>query len=77
MPFYKGDMRLVKASVICNVHWHSDVETGRVMGAAAVARATCKSRFPKRSGGRKGRDQKIIRKTKTPARPIEIRRFNF
>jgi len=27
-----------ESRVICNVHWHSDVETGRVMGAAAVAK---------------------------------------
>lgn len=27
-----------ESRVVCNVHWHSDVETGRVMGAAAVAR---------------------------------------
>ena len=27
-----------ESRVICNVHWHSDVEMGRVMGAAAVAR---------------------------------------
>jgi acid phosphatase (class A) len=24
--------------VICNVHWQSDVDAGRMMGAAAVAR---------------------------------------
>jgi acid phosphatase (class A) len=27
-----------ESRVICNVHWHSDVEMGRVMGATAVAR---------------------------------------
>jgi acid phosphatase (class A) len=27
-----------ESRVICNVHWHSDVEMGRVMGAAAVAK---------------------------------------
>jgi acid phosphatase (class A) len=27
-----------ESRVVCNVHWHSDVETGRVLGAAAVAR---------------------------------------
>ncbi|HTF21483.1 MAG TPA: phosphatase PAP2 family protein, partial [Chryseolinea sp.] len=27
-----------ESRVICNVHWHSDVVMGRVMGAAAVAR---------------------------------------
>jgi acid phosphatase (class A) len=27
-----------ESRVICNVHWHSDVETGRVIGAAAVAK---------------------------------------
>jgi len=27
-----------ESRVICNVHWHSDVEMGRVMGAAVVAR---------------------------------------
>lgn len=26
-----------ESRIVCNVHWHSDVETGRVMGAAAVA----------------------------------------
>jgi acid phosphatase (class A) len=27
-----------ESRVICNVHWHSDVEMGRLMGAAAVAK---------------------------------------
>lgn len=27
-----------ESRVICNVHWHSDVEMGRVMGSAAVAK---------------------------------------
>lgn len=27
-----------RSRVICNVHWQSDIDTGRVMGAAAVAR---------------------------------------
>jgi acid phosphatase (class A) len=27
-----------ESRVVCNVHWHSDVAMGRVMGAAAVAR---------------------------------------
>jgi len=27
-----------ESRVICNVHWHSDVAAGRVMGAATVAR---------------------------------------
>jgi len=27
-----------ESRVFCNVHWHSDVEMGRVMGAAAVAK---------------------------------------
>lgn len=27
-----------ESRVICNVHWHSDVEMGRIMGTAAVAR---------------------------------------
>ena len=26
-----------ESRMICNVHWHSDVETGRIIGAAAVA----------------------------------------
>ena len=27
-----------QSRVVCNVHWQSDVDRGRVMGAAAVAR---------------------------------------
>ena len=27
-----------QSRVICNVHWQSDVDAGRIMGAAAVAR---------------------------------------
>jgi len=30
---------------ICNVHWHSDVEAGRMMGAAAVARLHANADF--------------------------------
>ena len=48
--------------MICNVHWHSDVEMGRVMGAAAVAKLNANPGFSKRPGRRKGRDQKIIKK---------------
>ncbi len=36
-----------ESRVICNVHWHSDVEMGRVMGAAAVARLHNNSGFQK------------------------------
>jgi acid phosphatase (class A) len=34
-----------ESRVICNAHWHSDVEMGRVMGAAAVARLHSNSIF--------------------------------
>ncbi len=34
-----------ESRVICNVHWHSDVEMGRVMGAAAVASLHANSIF--------------------------------
>ncbi|TFH26256.1 MAG: phosphatase PAP2 family protein, partial [Bacteroidia bacterium] len=30
---------------VCNVHWHSDVEAGRMMGAAAVARLHASADF--------------------------------
>ena len=36
-----------ESRVICNVHWHSDVEMGRVMGAAAVARLHANPNFLK------------------------------
>ncbi|MGO9792157.1 MAG: phosphatase PAP2 family protein, partial [Solirubrobacteraceae bacterium] len=35
-----GDSR-----VICNVHWHSDVSEGRVVGAAVVARLHADATF--------------------------------
>lgn len=34
-----------ESRVICNAHWHSDVETGRVMGAAAVAKLHANAGF--------------------------------
>lgn len=37
-----GDSR-----IICNVHWHSDVAEGRIMGAAAVARLHADEKFCK------------------------------
>ncbi|HEY6506353.1 MAG TPA: phosphatase PAP2 family protein [Chitinophagaceae bacterium] len=36
-----------ESRVICNVHWHSDVEMGRVMGAAAVAKLHANAGFQK------------------------------
>jgi acid phosphatase (class A) len=36
-----------ESRVICNVHWHSDVEMGRVMGATAVARLHANPNFLK------------------------------
>ena len=34
-----------QSRVVCNVHWQSDVDTGRIMGAAAVARLHANERF--------------------------------
>jgi acid phosphatase (class A) len=34
-----------ESRVICNAHWHSDVETGRIMGAAAVAKLHANAAF--------------------------------
>lgn len=34
-----------ESRVVCNVHWHSDVVMGRVMGAAAVARLHANATF--------------------------------
>ena len=31
--------------MVCNVHWHSDVVAGRIMGAATVARLHGKDDF--------------------------------
>ena len=36
-----------ESRVICNVHWHSDVEMGRLMGAAAIARLHANPNFLK------------------------------
>jgi acid phosphatase (class A) len=36
-----------ESRVICNVHWHSDVAMGRVMGATAVARLHANLNFLK------------------------------
>jgi len=36
-----------ESRVICNVHWHSDVEMGRIMGAAAVAKLHANAIFQK------------------------------
>ena len=36
-----------ESRVICNAHWHSDVETGRIMGAAAVAKLHANALFQK------------------------------
>jgi acid phosphatase (class A) len=36
-----------ESRVVCNVHWHSDVEMGRVIGAAAVARLHGNATFQK------------------------------
>ena len=34
-----------QSRVICGVHWQSDVDNGRVMGAAAIARLHADPRF--------------------------------
>lgn len=36
-----------ESRVICNAHWHSDVEMGRIMGAAAVAKLHANDLFQK------------------------------
>ncbi|MEJ1238045.1 phosphatase PAP2 family protein [Chryseolinea sp. T2] len=43
-----------ESRVICNVHWHSDVEAGRVVGAATVARLHANKDFQ--------RDMEAVRK---------------
>lgn len=49
-----------ESRVICNVHWHSDVEAGRVIGAAAVARLHANAAFQRDLAAAKEEVKKVL-----------------
>lgn len=53
--------------VVCGVHWHSDVEAGRVIGAAAVARLHADATFKAQLALARGEIQEARAKGLAPA----------
>jgi acid phosphatase (class A) len=49
-----------ESRVICNVHWHSDVEMGRVIGAATVASLHANSTFQRDLAAAKEEGKKVF-----------------
>ena len=56
-----------QSRVICGVHWQSDVEAGRTMGAAAVARLHANEVFRAQLAAAKGEVQSARAAGKKPA----------
>ena len=67
-----------QSRVVCNVHWQADVNEGRILGAATVARLHGDAGVPRRSrgreeGARRGAREERRARSRLPGRGVRAR----